>query len=184
MSDVNTGKAIEQHGGNLSQIAARYPQAPKPFIDLSTGINPYAYPLPGIEPEWFHRLAECSEVAAAHNAAAKYYQAANPDTITLAAGMQPLMFALASLRIKECGGSKVSILSPAYGEHERVWRAMGHKVANVEALDNPAPGGVVIVCNPNNPDGRIIPPSRLMQLAESLAAHDGWLIVDESFADL
>lgn len=41
-----------------------------------------------------------------------------------------------------------------------------------------------MVCNPNNPDGRIIPPATLLRLADLLARRGGLLVVDETFADL
>ncbi|KMO31271.1 L-threonine-O-3-phosphate decarboxylase, partial [Methylobacterium variabile] len=43
---------------------------------------------------------------------------------------------------------------------------------------------VVVVVNPNNPDGRIVPPRDLATAAARLAARGGWLVVDEAFADL
>jgi len=54
----NTDEGAEQHGGNLSWLASRYPQAPRPYIDLSTGINPYAFPLPPCDPGQFHHLPD------------------------------------------------------------------------------------------------------------------------------
>ena len=38
--------------------------------------------------------------------------------------------------------------------------------------------------NPNNPDGRVLDRAALDALADACAARGGWLIVDESFADL
>ena len=32
------------HGGGLIAARRRFPHAPEPWIDLSTGINPHAYP--------------------------------------------------------------------------------------------------------------------------------------------
>ncbi|WP_242443035.1 aminotransferase class I/II-fold pyridoxal phosphate-dependent enzyme, partial [Magnetospirillum sp. 15-1] len=43
--------------------------------------------------------------------------------------------------------------------------------------------GAVVVVNPNNPDGRIIAPERLLELAGRLAARGGILVVDEAFCD-
>ena len=34
------------HGGDLVAARQMFPDAPEPFIDLSTGINPHPYPLP------------------------------------------------------------------------------------------------------------------------------------------
>jgi cobalamin biosynthetic protein CobC len=33
------------HGGALSMAARLFPHAPRPFLDLSTGINPVPYPV-------------------------------------------------------------------------------------------------------------------------------------------
>ena len=37
---------LSYHGGNLGAARRLYPRAPEPWIDLSTGVNPHAYPLP------------------------------------------------------------------------------------------------------------------------------------------
>ena len=34
------------HGGDLAAARQLFPDAPEPFIDLSTGINPHPYPVP------------------------------------------------------------------------------------------------------------------------------------------
>lgn len=167
----------KQHGGNLSVIAAKYPNAPRPFIDLSTGINPYPYPLSELTPEQIHRLADRADMTKAVQSAATHYRATD-ENITLASGMQPLMFALAALRLKDHGHAKVAIASPTYSEHASVWQALGHTIVDGNE------GDVVIVCNPNNPDGRTIAPTTLLALAAQMKERGGWLIVDESFADV
>ncbi|MCG8672773.1 MAG: aminotransferase class I/II-fold pyridoxal phosphate-dependent enzyme, partial [Pseudomonadales bacterium] len=43
---------------------------------------------------------------------------------------------------------------------------------------------LVILVNPNNPDGRIVPRDEVLQLADRLAEQGGFLAVDEAFADL
>src|SRR5262245_31540258 len=44
------------HGGDLDAARLRYPAAPEPWIDLSTGINPVPYPIPEITPAAWTRL--------------------------------------------------------------------------------------------------------------------------------
>lgn len=44
------------HGGNLAEARARFPEALGPWLDLSTGISPFAYPLPEFSAETFTRL--------------------------------------------------------------------------------------------------------------------------------
>ena len=43
---------------------------------------------------------------------------------------------------------------------------------------------VLIVANPHNPTGRVLPKAELAQIAELSAAHDGWVIADEIHAPL
>ena len=172
----NTDSILMQHGGNLSFIANNFPNALRPFIDLSTGINPYPYPLE-IDNNLANRLADASEMAQARSAAATYY-GIKPDNINLASGIQPLMFALAAFRLQKFGVAKVAILSPTYSEYEKLWRAAGHNILLVNTPEELAQGDVAIICNPNNPDGKIY-------LLEQLAKlQNNWLIIDESFADL
>ena len=43
---------------------------------------------------------------------------------------------------------------------------------------------VMVVVNPNNPDGAAHPSGHLIELAERSAARDGWLVVDEAFVEV
>lgn len=176
MASDNIDNALSQHGGNLSLIAQHFPHAPRPFIDLSTGINPYAYPLTEIEGV-AQRLADVTEMEQLREAAAIYY-GTKSENINFAAGMQPLMFALAALRLQKFGVAKVAILSPTYSEYESIWLAAGHEILLVETFGDLAQGDVAIICNPNNPDGRIYTSEQIQKLKNN------WLIIDESFADL
>lgn len=175
MSD-NINSVFTQHGGNLSFIAQNFPDAPKPLIDLSTGINPYPYPLQ-LDMALAGRLADVAEMEEAHKAAATYYGVSH-ENITLAAGMQPLMFAIAAFHFRKHGATKVAILSPTYSEYEKIWKAAGHIVINVHKLEELAQGEVAIICNPNNPDGKIYSSGELAKLQNKL------LIIDEAFADV
>ena len=53
------------HGGGLAAAQRLFTDAPQPFIDLSTGINPYSYPLPQLAPNLFTRLPDPEALAAA-----------------------------------------------------------------------------------------------------------------------
>ena len=44
------------HGGDLAAARQMFPDAPEPFIDLSTGINPFPYPVPELSSLLFERL--------------------------------------------------------------------------------------------------------------------------------
>ena len=75
-------------------------------------------------------------------------------------------------------------MSPTYGEHGHVWRRAGHEVSEIDRLEMAGDYEIVVVTNPNNPDGRICEPARLAGLSDALAESGGWLIVDEAFADV
>lgn len=168
------------HGGDLAAISRRYPGAPQPWIDLSTGINPIPYPVPPISPASWARLPGKSEDDALRAAAAARYGMAEPDMIVAAPGTQALLQILPRLR----PGATVAVLAPTYEEHALCWRRCGHRVDLVDDVDALAGADVAVVVNPNNPTGRLLPRDALVRLAATLRRRDGLLIVDEAFVDL
>ena len=167
------------HGGHLQAARRRFPGAPEPWIDLSTGINPHAYPVPGLPPEAWTRLPEPEAVAALEAAAAQAYGVSDPACVAAAPGTQSLIQWLPRLRPP----GRVDVVGPTYAEHEANWRAGGHQVRAVAGLAETS-GPVVVVCNPNNPTGQRHDPVVLLAVAASLSRRNGLLVVDESFADL
>jgi len=168
------------HGGDLAAISRRHPDAPRPWIDLSTGINPIPYPVPTIPLASWARLPGKSEDDALRAAAAARYGVAEPDMIVAAPGTQALLQILPRLRPP----TTVAVLAPTYEEHALCWRRCGHRVGLVDDLDALAGADVAIVVNPNNPTGRLLPRDALVSLAAQLRRRDGLLIVDEAFIDL
>ncbi|HEX9557777.1 MAG TPA: threonine-phosphate decarboxylase, partial [Reyranella sp.] len=68
------------HGGDLGAIRRRFPKAPQPWIDLSTGINPVAYPVAQLPPEIWSRLPTREALQALLAAAARRYGVPDPAT--------------------------------------------------------------------------------------------------------
>lgn len=167
-----------EHGGRLREAAARYNIAADRWLDLSTGINPQAYPLPPLDPACWQRLPEDDDGLEA--AAAAYY---GNDRLLALPGSQaaiqrlPAFFAPAA----------VACLTPIYEEHPQAWVRTGHKLRRLHhatltrALAAATPH--VVVCNPNNPTARRLSRAELLAAAEQLRQRGGWLIVDEAFAD-
>jgi cobalamin biosynthetic protein CobC len=167
------------HGGNLDAARKRFPGAPEPWIDLSTGINPVPFPIPPLPAEVWSRLPTRSEEDALLATAAMRYGVPSPDMIAAAPGTQALIQLLPRLFHK----SHVAILAPTYKEHEVCWTRQGHRVSLVNDLEQSDRADVVIVVNPNNPTGRVISPDAFRAVAETLANKNGLLIVDEAFID-
>lgn len=172
------------HGGDLGWAEARFGRPGQPWIDLSTGMNPWPYPIGAIGDEAWSRLPEARAEADLRSAAARYYGVPGVDCIVSAPGSQALIQLLPRLRPP----ARVAVLGPTYGEHAPCWEAGGHQVTMIDddGFDGAWPGGVwdvVVVTNPNNPDGIARSPEILDEVADRLAARGGWLVVDEAFAD-
>jgi cobalamin biosynthetic protein CobC len=168
------------HGGDLSAARRLFPGAPEPFIDLSTGINPYPYPLPRQRAEVFAHLPDSAATSDLAAAAARLYGARSAAHVVLAPGTQILLALVAGLVVP----GRAAILSPTYGEHARAAALAGHTVTPVRELGACGDADLVIVTNPNNPDGRLLASGALIALATELRRHGGVLIVDEAFMDV
>src|SRR5277367_4737070 len=79
------------HGGELGAARRLFPDAPKPFIDLSTGINPNPYPLPQFPAELFTRLPDSAAIASLAAVAARAYGAPSPAHVVAAPGTQIML---------------------------------------------------------------------------------------------
>ncbi|MBB3020715.1 cobalamin biosynthetic protein CobC [Microvirga lupini] len=173
------GEARVWHGGDLDEARRLFPRAPEPWIDLSTGINPIAYPVPALPASLFARLPSPADHLDLEAAAAQAYGATDAAMVVAAPGTQVLISLLPHLR----GRGRVAVFGPTYAEHAHSWRKAGHDVVEVQSLDLLDRGDVAVVVNPNNPDGRLIGREALLRLAEDLRPRGGWLVVDEAFAD-
>lgn len=172
-------RQLAYHGGNLGAARHLCPDAPEPWIDLSTGINPVAYPLPSLTSDLWTRLPELDRLAALEAIAARRY-GASVENVVAAPGSQAIIQLLARLRPK----ARVGVLGFSYGGHAQAWRAAGASVETVDVIANLAACDVAIIVNPNNPDGRRTSCAALMELHRAMAARGGMLIVDEAFIDL
>jgi cobalamin biosynthesis protein CobC len=168
-----------EHGGNLFAARRAYPQAPEPWLDLSTGINPYAYPFTDPPMESFTRLPQPEELRALEAAAAMAYRAPAAAEVVAAPGTQAIINWLPYL----LPARRVGILGVAYCEHARSWTASGAEITVVEDLSGLEDKDIAIVVNPNNPDGRLAAAADLHALAAVLGKHGGLLIIDEAFVD-
>ncbi len=170
--------SVLHHGGCLRAAAKRYAIAPEQWLDLSTGINPNAWQVPAIPSSSWARLPEDDD--GLEKAARVYYGARQ---VLPVAGSQAAIQELPRLRSL----SRVSVLNPSYAEHAAAWRRAGHVVTPVtaERLNGSVAGSdVLVLANPNNPSGARFPLDQLLDWHAQLAAHSGWLVVDEAFMDV
>jgi cobalamin biosynthesis protein CobC len=167
------------HGGRLDAARRRYPAAPHPWIDLSTGVNPHPYPLPDLAPEAWMRLPDEEAFAALETAARRAYHA--PSEVALVAGAGAQAFIQMIPRVFPA--RRVAVLGFTYAEHANCWSAAGASVITAGRIGELDESDVAVIVNPNNPDGRLLSPREILPLAQSMTRKGGLLVVDESFMD-
>lgn len=171
-----------KHGGDLTEAIARYGGSPQIWLDLSTGVNPWPWPIPADLPDavW-QRLPSRADQEALVAAARETYAVPAGAEVVAAAGTQSLIQWLP--RLARAG--QVAVVEPTYNEHALAWRMAGHEViAHTDLEDLPETVCNAVVVNPNNPDGRVTARAALARAAARLHEGGGWLIVDEAFADI
>jgi cobalamin biosynthesis protein CobC len=167
MNVVATFDPLLHHGGRIAVAAARFPSAPKPWLDLSTGISPWAYPVGEIDHGSWRNLPSNEDLGELEAAAAEAFGGVSPDQIVAVPGTD---FAI-RLLARQTLAQRVGIVGPTYGGYQSAWP--GAKILSSAK----ASGADLLICaNPNNPDGAIIPKAQLQRLRNLR-------IVDEAFAD-
>jgi cobalamin biosynthetic protein CobC len=170
-----------QHGGKIDAASALFPLAPRPWTDLSTGISPWAYPHAGLPLSAFTRLPEADRIAELEQAAAAAFGVEDPNQVVAVPGTD------LALRLLEpiFYGRRVAVVRPGYSGHLLAWKRSPVTEVTSESLEGAADSNdVIVLANPNNPDGRILFPDRLRTIAKRLASRDGTLVIDEAYADV
>lgn len=155
------------HGGQTAVAAKLYPAAPRPWLDLSTGISPWAWPLPALEPQVWQTLPSPAALAQLEYAAARVFGVPDVDQIAAVPGSDIAIRLLARL----VSAARVEIIGQSYSGYRAAWPE-----ARVLPFEKAHGSDLVVCANPNNPDGAITEPSELRRLR-------GHCIVDEAFAD-
>ena len=166
---------LPRHGGNLHDAIQHHGIPRNDWLDLSTGISPFAWPVPTLPVDVWQRLPE--DDGELEQAALHYYGATGLPV----PGSQWAIQQLPTL----FPATRVWIAEESYEEYRFHWQQR-HRVENFSTLpvdDQIQSGDIVIVINPNNPTANYYSPAQLLALAEQLQQHNGWLIVDEAFMD-
>lgn len=165
------------HGGRLRTAAHDFRIPLQHWLDLSTGINPQGWPVPALPAEVWRRLPEDDDGLAMASLA--YF---GGQRVLPLAGSQAAIQILPQLFTPR----RVGILSPCYAEHFKAWHSAGHQVELIDYADAAQAVervDVLLLTNPNNPTGQLLPPATLLDWHTRLAARSGLLVVDEAFMD-
>lgn len=163
------------HGGRLAEAMAHFGAGDAPWIDLSTGINPHGWPGVGqLAMDW-QALPDAGALDRLEAAAAAFF-GTDPAHVCAVPGTEIGLRMLGDI----LPGPAIHAW-PSYRTHGEM--IAGSRPASLADLD-PKQAGTVILANPNNPDGSIIPPATLLNCLNVRRGAAGWLAVDEAFADV
>lgn len=167
-----------RHGGALDRAIARHGGRREAWLDLSTGINPVAYPVPELSGDIWHRLPDDGLMEDCLEAARARYGVPDRAAIVVAPGTQAIIQWLPVLFNYL---DRATIVSPTYGEYEQTLRMTGvHIEKPAELPADPEGTDLLVVGQPNNPDGRTWPAERILPFAQGRRV----AVVDEAFADV
>lgn len=183
------------HGGNLRALAAKAGVAPDQILDFSANINPL-----GLSP----RVAEAIQravpsvvhypdpTASGLREALAAYHGLAPEQVLPANGSTELIYLLA----RALAPRRALILHPAFSEYEAALELVGteldHELLDEEhgflpdlssLLPRLAAHDLIILANPNNPAGSLIPKPDLLALVGAAEAAGAIVVVDEAFID-
>ena len=163
-------EALPDHGGGVDAAVRRYGGAREAWLDLSTGINPVAYPVPEFSAQDWGILPDRDAQAAATKAARTFWQVPEYAAVLAAPGASSLIARIPAL----LPAGKVWIPAPTYNEHGHAFAAAGWDVTDAPVTDATVTDAAVLV-HPNNPDGRVWAASDVVA---------DFCILDESFCDV
>ena len=145
------------HGGDLSSASEKFGQPKSGWIDLSTGINPMAYPSEGIPHSAFRDLPYLD--ADFVRAVESYY---GKHSFIPLSGSQQLIQSLPS----RLASLPVILPSLGYQEHHRAWANTGQAcryysalneadaIEEIDTLLSENAAQHLVIINPNNPTGQ------------------------------
>ncbi|RZM31346.1 MAG: aminotransferase class I/II-fold pyridoxal phosphate-dependent enzyme, partial [Sphingomonas sp.] len=165
-------KALRIHGGRIDLAATSYPDAPRPWLDLSTGINPCPWPIDRAPSVDLERLPSPAAIRQLEEVAARHF-GTSADRVVALPGSEIGLRLLDVLDLP----SPARFVTPSYSTHSEALRAA--TPIGRDAVDT-VHDGTLLLANPNNPDGQLDDPKRLLQIARGGA----WLVLDEAFADV
>jgi len=178
-----TASAPIEHGGALDRAIARHGGAPEDWLDLSTGINPHAYPALAISARAWRTLPVDADLARLLAVATQAYSVPGHMEIVAAPGAQALIGLLPRL----VPGETATIIAPpegTYGEFAHCCAIAGRNIRVAGRCATVAGDEqLAFLARPNNPDGSIAAREEVFALCSRLLPQGGVLVVDESFCD-
>lgn len=183
------------HGGNPWALLDSFRDDPVSILDFSADLNPLGPP-----PSLGELLQEAAARAGWYpeptyrefREAAAEMEGVEPDCILPGNGTADLIHLLSRWR----AGTSVMVMTPTFTEYERAAAADGSAVVPWHAAEEDGfihrlpdrfgpemRGGLLFLCNPNNPTGVLWPEQRLQELVDRAEETGALVVVDEAYMD-
>lgn len=194
---MKTRQNIAAHGGELWQEINSQPAGARRFINAD--VNNAFYPPSAVALSAIQsHLAELNQLPDSRCRQLKkdlaYFHDIDDERIEVGSGSSELLQTVITGFIGQA--DNVVLLSPTYGEYERCARSAGGRIKKVKLrrTDGFAPNvddilhqvdsstRMLVICNPNNPTGRVLRRADLLSMLEALERRV-WLVIDESYID-
>lgn len=179
------------HGGRLHEIAEQKGLKEKDIFDFSVNVNPY---LP-IDPkeivvDALTRVTEYPDNRYDHfRESAARFTGVRKENIVPGNGSTEIIRLFAEAAITR--GDIVAVPCPTFGEYEQQCRLFGANMRYVKFTDlldkeywHLDGSKAVFICNPNNPDGRLLSKEHILEIADYCRKKGIITVVDEAFIDL
>lgn len=160
-----------RHGGRLDEAMRLFPDSPRPWLDLSTGINPRAWSPPALPQPDARALPTMAALRGLEAAAADWF-GTSPERLAAVPGSDLLIRLLPQLLPR----APLRAVVPGYASHLEA--AVG-AVSLGDAANSLRRGDNLLFANPSNPEGHLLGRAELLDLV----GQGGWLVLDEAFAD-
>ena len=187
---ANAFDIFRLHGGKVEAARALFPQVEASWVDLSTGISPWSYPHDAIPSGAFARLPDPESLEELEAAAAASFGVSAVSHVIATPGSDLALRTLGRLFVGELAPAsaahlRIAVVRPGYSGHVSMWNGVHATAIAANELDARArEHDIVVLANPNNPDGLVVPRGLLLDAAAELSDRGGVLLVDEAFADV
>lgn len=164
--------ALTHHGGRLGDARACFGGDASDWLDLSTGINPNAWSPPADMTVDWRALPDPGDLAELERIAAAYF-GVEPTHCLAVPGSEAALRALGDML--QLPGRHLPL---CYSTHIDAFA----QARPMSLQDGPEPS-VMVLGNPNNPDGATTPHEAVRAALAKQESGEGWLLVDEAFVD-
>lgn len=184
-----------KHGGNVYKVAREKNIAIEDIIDFSANINPFGLSKKGelaLKESWSGLLNYPDpDYVALKNELASFHKCLSSQVFLGNGAIDMIFFMTRALKPK-----KALVLAPTFVEYERALNAVGSHVEfyyleeekdfqlDLEAFLGQINGhDCIVLCNPNNPTGQLIPKETIMKVLDFTKRKKINVLLDEAFMD-